>query len=228
MLRSGCSGSSPTQSPLQPPQTIVSLHSLVQYAPPTVTQSPACSFVVVAPRKSLGAAQAACAGDRPKAATSTAPRTSHRVSERATTGECVRRGQAGTAKRLHLIEEARELPLGLPQHPDEHRPERPVLLAVDQELGEDAALGIGPELADPLGAVEVWQHQDVEKFGASGRRQGFEASSEPAPHLVEGHGGEARASQRLGSRAAVQRVAEARAVSGAPGVCADRYGTFRT
>ncbi len=24
----------------------------------------------------------------------------------------------------------------LPQHPDEHRPERPVLLAVDQELGE--------------------------------------------------------------------------------------------
>jgi hypothetical protein len=32
------------------------------------------------------------------------------------------------------------LELGLPQHPDEHGPERPVLLAVDQELGEGAAL----------------------------------------------------------------------------------------
>ena len=28
--------------------------------------------------------------------------------------------------------------IGLPQHPDEHRPERPVLLAVNQELGEGA------------------------------------------------------------------------------------------
>ena len=28
------------------------------------------------------------------------------------------------------------MPVGLPQHPDEHRPKDPVLLAVDQELGE--------------------------------------------------------------------------------------------
>jgi hypothetical protein len=28
----------------------------------------------------------------------------------------------------------------LPQHPDEHCPERPVLLAVDQQVGEGAAL----------------------------------------------------------------------------------------
>jgi hypothetical protein len=28
------------------------------------------------------------------------------------------------------------LALGLPQHPDEHRPQRPILLAVDQQLGE--------------------------------------------------------------------------------------------
>jgi hypothetical protein len=33
------------------------------------------------------------------------------------------------------------LPLHLPQHPDEHRPQRPVLLAVDQELGEGASRG---------------------------------------------------------------------------------------
>jgi hypothetical protein len=31
--------------------------------------------------------------------------------------------------------------IGLPQHPDEHRLERPVHLAVDQELGEGASRG---------------------------------------------------------------------------------------
>ena len=33
------------------------------------------------------------------------------------------------------------------QHPDEHRPKRPILLAVDQELGEGAALAVTSELA---------------------------------------------------------------------------------
>jgi hypothetical protein len=28
----------------------------------------------------------------------------------------------------------------LPEHPDQHRPERPILLAVDQQLGEGAIL----------------------------------------------------------------------------------------
>ena len=42
-----------------------------------------------------------------------------------------------TASRWRRSSAKSELPpLGLPQHPDEHRPERPVLLAVDQELGE--------------------------------------------------------------------------------------------
>jgi hypothetical protein len=31
-------------------------------------------------------------------------------------------------------------PLRLPQHADEHRPERPILLAVDEKLGEGFAL----------------------------------------------------------------------------------------
>jgi hypothetical protein len=39
--------------------------------------------------------------------------------------------------RTKKIDYARaELAVGLPQHPDEHRPEHPVLLAVDQELAE--------------------------------------------------------------------------------------------
>jgi len=59
-----------------------------------------------------------------------------------------------------------ELALRFPQHPDQHRPKDPVLLAVDQELGEGAALRVAPELADPVGSVEVGEHQDVAQLGA--------------------------------------------------------------
>jgi ClpX C4-type zinc finger len=31
--------------------------------------------------------------------------------------------------------------VGLPQHPDQHRPESPILLAVDQQLGEGSHVG---------------------------------------------------------------------------------------
>jgi len=44
---------------------------------------------------------------------------------------------------------------GLPQHPDEHRLKCPILLAIDQQLGEGAALRIAPELVDPVGPLEV-------------------------------------------------------------------------
>ena len=47
-----------------------------------------------------------------------------------------------------------------PQHPDQHDPEGPILPAVDQELGE---------LADPVGAVEVREHEDVKQLGAGSR-----------------------------------------------------------
>ena len=45
---------------------------------------------------------------------------------------------AGGGPHCDLISEAVPLPIGrlaigLPQHPDQHRPQRPVLLAVDQE-----------------------------------------------------------------------------------------------
>jgi hypothetical protein len=56
-----------------------------------------------------------------------------------------------------------------------------ILFAVDQELGEGAGLGMPPELTDPVGALEVRESQDVEEFGASCRREGFEASPEPPP-----------------------------------------------
>ena len=68
----------------------------------------------------------------------------------------------------------------LPQHADEHRTERPVLLSVDQQLGEGAALRASPELADPVGSFEVGQHEDVEQLGAGSRAEGVEALSESA------------------------------------------------
>jgi hypothetical protein len=52
-----------------------------------------------------------------------------------------------------------------------HRPECPVLLAVDQEFGEGATLWVAPELADPVGPVEVGEHQTMEKFGALSRTE---------------------------------------------------------
>lgn len=85
MFCSGRSGSPPTQRPPQPLlQEITSLHSFVQNSPRTVTESPALSLEGP-PSKTLGATQAACAGDRPKAAMSKAPRISHRKCQRATT-----------------------------------------------------------------------------------------------------------------------------------------------
>jgi hypothetical protein len=71
----------------------------------------------------------------------------------------------------------RHLTVGLPQHPHQHRPQRPVLLAVDQQLGEGAALRVAPELADPVGAVEVGEHENVEQLGAGSRAEGVEALS---------------------------------------------------
>jgi hypothetical protein len=44
----------------------------------------------------------------------------------------------------------------------------PILFALDQELGEGAALWVAPELADPVGSLEVGEHQNVEQLGAAG------------------------------------------------------------
>jgi hypothetical protein len=65
----------------------------------------------------------------------------------------------------------------LPQHPDEHRTGRPVLLAVDRELGEGPRLGVPPVGADCIGPVEVGEHEDMEQFGAGSRpTEGVELS----------------------------------------------------
>jgi hypothetical protein len=49
-----------------------------------------------------------------------------------------------------------------------------------QELGEGAALWIAPELSDPVGALEVGEHQDVEELGAGSRTERIQALPEAA------------------------------------------------
>jgi hypothetical protein len=78
-------------------------------------------------------------------------------------------------------------PLHLSEQPPEHRPERPILLAVDQKFGEGAALWVAPELSDPVGSLEVGEHQDVEEFGAGSGTEGVETLSESAFELVRSH-----------------------------------------
>jgi hypothetical protein len=63
----------------------------------------------------------------------------------------------------------RATPVGLPQHPDQHRPQGPVLLAVDQQLGA----GLGASLASlGVGSVTTWvsvpSRNDIATVDASG------------------------------------------------------------
>ena len=46
-------------------------------------------------------------------------------------------------------EEGQVLAVGLAEHADQHRSQRPILLAIDQQLAEGAALWVAPEFADP-------------------------------------------------------------------------------
>jgi hypothetical protein len=79
-------------------------------------------------------------------------------------------------------------PIRLPQHPNQHRSQRPILLAVDQQLGEGATLGVPPELADPVGLLEVGEHQDAEQLGARSGTEGVQAFPESALELIGTNG----------------------------------------
>jgi len=48
-----------------------------------------------------------------------------------------------------------------------------------------------PELSDPVGSLEVGEHQDVEQLGAGSRSERVQTFSEPALKLVGSHGREA-------------------------------------
>ena len=79
----------------------------------------------------------------------------------------------------------RLLAVGLPQHPDEHGPERPILLAIDQELGEGPRLRVPPELPDRSTRSKSGSKQNVEQLGSGSRAErveAFEAGARQAHH----------------------------------------------
>lgn len=58
----------------------------------------------------------------------------------------------------------RRLAVSLPRHADEHRPERPVLVAVDQQLGEGAGLRVArtrPSARRARGRAVVFDFDDT-------------------------------------------------------------------
>jgi hypothetical protein len=58
---------------------------------------------------------------------------------------------------------------------------------VDQQLREGPDLRIAPELSDPVGSLEVGEHEDVEQLGAAGGAECVETFSESALKLVGPH-----------------------------------------
>jgi hypothetical protein len=103
-----------------------------------------------------------------------------------------------------------DLAVSFSQHPDEYRPQRPILLAVDQQLGKGATLRVAPELPHPVGPLEVGQHEDVEQFGAGSGAERVEALPKSAFELVGSHG------RRLRRRTVGPRAAPADTPSVAP------------
>ena len=70
---------------------------------------------------------------------------------------------------------------------------RPCQVAI---RGIDFALRVGPELADPVGPLEVREHQDVEQFGGWSRPERIQALAELALELIGSHCLEATPSNR--------------------------------
>ena len=102
----------------------------------------------------------------------------------------IRRRRFQSARRLTLMGGALEAlaPFHLPQHADQYRPERSILLAVDEQFGEGAALRVAPELADAVGAIEVGEHQDMKQLGAGSWPEDISAFTELSFDLPEVHG----------------------------------------
>jgi hypothetical protein len=106
-----------------------------------------------------------------------------------------------------VVYEGLRVPLVLPQHPLPAPPEASILLAVDQELSEGATLRVAPELSDPVGSLEVREHQDVEELGAGSGTKGPLRRLQPAFEIVGSH---LSRSLRLRSRSKAKRAALSR------------------
>jgi len=70
----------------------------------------------------------------------------------------------------------------------ELRPQEPVVLGVDQELGERARPRVRVELADPAGAVVVGKREDVEQLGAGSGTERVQTLTKLALKVLQVHG----------------------------------------
>jgi hypothetical protein len=61
---------------------------------------------------------------------------------------------------------------------------RSVRSSSQSKLGEGATLRVAPELADPVGSLEVRQHEDVEQLSAGSGTERVEALPKSALELV--------------------------------------------
>lgn len=72
------------------------------------------------------------------------------------------------------------LAVGLPQHPDQHRPERPIILAVDQRWAKSYGSAGPPELADSLDPADVGRMRTSSSSARGAGSRALEALAEPA------------------------------------------------
>jgi hypothetical protein len=79
--------------------------------------------------------------------------------------------------RQERTERASYLPRSISLSSPDDRFRSRFFLQVNQQLSEGPALAVGPELADPLGSLEVGQYEGAKQFGA-GSRWGLEASAD--------------------------------------------------
>jgi hypothetical protein len=79
------------------------------------------------------------------------------------------------------------LPIHLPQHPDEHRPKSPVLLAVDQEFGEG---WVRDRVRPPPRVCRVWKRMlipvDLRPVAGCFERFGTVATTSDLPWMPSG------------------------------------------
>jgi hypothetical protein len=94
---------------------------------------------------------------------------------------------------------------------DQPRPERPILLAVDQQLGERAALWVRPCARRSRRLARCGEHEDVEQFGAGSWAKGIQTLPQSALELVGSHGSSLRRLEDCPRRRIYGRVTVSRA-----------------
>jgi hypothetical protein len=77
--------------------------------------------------------------------------------------------------------------VGVSQHPDEHRAENPVLLAVDSSSAKARVFGLPQNSPIRSARSKSGEHQDAEQLGAGTRPEGVQVFPDAAFDVREVH-----------------------------------------